>query len=267
MAFIVSIAGSDSSCGAGIQADILCINALGHHALSVVTAVTAQDQNGVNHIAYSDEATLQTQLKSAFSAFKVCVIKSGMLPTHVCVRTLATILQAQTNKYPFILDPVMCASNNSRLIQQDAGHAMVQHLFPLATLVTPNISEAEILTDRSINSLEDIVAAGKQILTLGCSAVLIKGGHTRQNPGMDVLLNSHKPNLPHYIRGEYFADRSPRGTGCTYASAIAGGLASDLSLYEAILNAKRYITSAIKNAYQIEPNYWLLNHRVAASEI
>ncbi len=267
MAFIVSIAGSDSSGGAGNQADVLCIEALGHHALSVITAVTAQDTRGVQHIAHTDETTVRSQLDAVFSTFKVGAVKSGMLPNAVSIQSLAKILQDQSNPHPYVLDPVLFASSGELLVQEESMQVMVQELFPLATVVTPNISEAERLTGRNINTLEEIIAAGSEILKLGCRAVLITCGHAESDPGVDVFLDSHSKDVPYYIHGRYIEDRSPRGTGCTYASAIACGLASHLTLYDAIQNAKRYITLAIANAYRVESDYWLLNHQVAASEL
>ena len=177
MAFIVSIAGSDSSGGAGNQADVLCIKALGHHALSVITAVTAQDTRGVQHIAHSDETTVRSQLDAVFSTFKVGAVKSGMLPNAVSIQSLAKILQDQSKPHPYVLDPVLCASSGELLVQEESMQVMVQELFPLATVVTPNISEAERLTGRNINTIEEIIAAGSEILKLGCRAVLITCGH------------------------------------------------------------------------------------------
>ena len=266
MAYVVSIAGSDSSGGAGNQADVSCIDALGHHPLSVVTAITAQDTKGVHHVSCSDKATMQAQLSAVFSSFKVSAAKSGLLPSTTAIHTLESTLRTHSDTLPYVLDPVMFASTGARLSADNTVRAMVQHLVPLATVVTPNILEAEILTGRYITSLDEIIAAGKDILELGCRAVLIKGGHAKEDPGMDVLIDSRGENVPYYIHGKYFPDRSPRGTGCTYAAAIACGLASHLSLYDAILKAKRYITAAIANAYCVEPNFWRLNHRAAASE-
>ena len=266
MAYIVSIAGSDSSGGAGNQADVSCINVLGHHALSVITAITAQDVRGVQHVTHSGQATMRAQLNAVFSSFKLGAVKSGMLPTKASIDVLATTLQARSKPLPYVLDPVMFASSSERLIQDKAMQEMIHKLFPLATVVTPNISEAECLTGRSINTIEETIAAGRDLLELGCRAVLIKGGHAKINPGVDILLDSTGGQIPHYIHGEYIANRSPRGTGCAYASAIACGLASSLTLYEAILEAKCYISLAIANGYQVNGDFWLLNHRAGASE-
>lgn len=267
MAFIVSIAGSDSSGGAGNQADVSCIEALGHRALSVITAITAQDKRAVQHIAHSDETTVQAQLDAVFSTFKIGATKSGMLPNAVSIQALAKTLKDQSKPLPYVLDPVLCASSGDSLVEEETLQLMVQQLFPLATVVTPNISEAEHLTGKHIHTLEEIISAGNEILKLGCRAVLITCGHAENEPGMDVFLDSHAKGVPYYIHGRYIADRSPRGTGCTYASAIACGLASHLTLYDAIQNAKRFITLAIANAYRVESDYWLLNPQVAASEL
>lgn len=267
MAFIVSIAGSDSSGGAGNQADVSCIEAMGHHALSVLTAITAQGMRGVQHIAHNDTTTVQAQLNAVFSSFKVNAVKSGMLPNEASIQALAKTMRGQSKPLPYVLDPVMCASSGEPLIQEESIQTMVQQLFPLATVVTPNISEAERLTGRKIETLEEIVSAGNEILNLGCQAVLITCGHAENDPGMDVFLDSRERSVPYHIQGRYIADRSPRGTGCTYASAIACGLASHLTLYDAIQKAKRYITMAIANAYQAELDVWFLNHQRAASEL
>lgn len=267
MAFIVSIAGSDSSGGAGVQADLSCIQALGHHALSVVTAITAQDVHGVQHVAHSDVSAIKAQLSAVFSSFKVGAVKSGMLPNEASIQALATLLQEQINDVPYVLDPIISASSEEILVQEDTMQLIVAHLFPLATVVTPNISEAEKLTGRNITTLEEIVSAGNEILKLGCRAVLITGGHAENDPAVDVLLDTRGgDDGPKYIRGTYIADRSPRGTGCTFASAIACELASHMSLYDAICKAKRYISSAIANAYRFDSDCWFLNHQAAVKE-
>ncbi|MYD46310.1 MAG: bifunctional hydroxymethylpyrimidine kinase/phosphomethylpyrimidine kinase [Gammaproteobacteria bacterium] len=267
MAFIASIAGSDSSGGAGIQADVSCIEALGHHALSVITAITAQDKHGVQHIKNSDETTVQAQLNAVFSSFDVGAVKSGMLPNAVNIQALARTLQDQSKPLSYVLDPVICASSGELLVQEESIQAMAQQLFPLATVVTPNISETECITGRTINTLEETISAAHEILSLGCQAVLITGGHAETDPGVDVFLDSRSKDTPAYIQDRFIADRSPRGTGCTYASAIACGLASQSTLYDAIQKAKRYITLAIANATPVESKVWFLNHQVAASEL
>lgn len=267
MAYVASIAGTDSSGGAGNQADVACIQALGHHTLSVITAVTTQDTEGVKHVAFSDNGTLKAQLNAVFGSYELDAIKSGMLPKDAGIQLIATTLQAQTHHLPYVLDPVMRASSGKSLLDKDSQHAMVKYLFPLATVVTPNIPEAEILTGRNITTMDETVAAARDILELGCNAVLIKGGHSRNEPGVDVLLDSRDVDVPQSVHCRYIEDRSPRGTGCSYASAIACGLASQLSLYEAILNAKKYITLAIENSYRVKSDFWLLNHQVAADEL
>lgn len=265
MAFIVSIAGSDSSGGAGNQADVSCVEALGHHTLSVITAITAQGLRGVEHIAFCDEQTVQAQIKSIFSSFNLGAVKSGVLPNTVGILTLAHALKTSLKPLPYVLDPVMRASSGARLMHEDSVQAMVHQLIPLASVVTPNIFEAETLTGRTITTIDEMIAAGQDLLEFGCRAVLVKGGHASNDPGVDILLDSRDVAAPHFIRDQYIAGRSPRGTGCTYASAIACGLATHLSLYDAILQAKRFITKAIANAHRLESDVWLLNHRVATS--
>lgn len=267
MAFIVSIAGSDSSGGAGNQADVSCIEALGHHSLSVITAITAQNTQEVKQVTYIDATTIQAQLKTVFTSFPLGAVKSGMLPNAAGIQCLAETLKAHPQPLPYVLDPVMRASSGARLIHEESVKVMVQQLFPLATVVTPNISEVEHLTGRTLNSFEETISAGKDILELGCRAVLIKGGHALKDPGVDVFLDSHDTDVSPYIQGKFIPDRSPRGTGCTYASAISCGLASHLSLHEAIRKAKRYITLAIANAHFVDSDCWLLNHRDAANEL
>lgn len=267
MAYVASIAGTDSSGGAGNQTDVACIQALGLQVLSVITAVTAQDTEGVKHVAFSDDDTLKAQLTAVFGSYELDAVKSGMLPKEAGIQLIATTLQAQTNPLPYVLDPVMRASSGKSLLDEDSQYAMVNYLFPLATVVTPNIPEAEILTGRNITTMDETVAAARDILDLGCQAVLIKGGHSKTEPGVDVFLDSHDVGVPQHVHCRYIKHRSPRGTGCSFASAIACGLASQLSLYEAILNAKRYITLAIEHSFRVESDFWLLNHQVAADEL
>lgn len=264
---MLAIAGSDSSGGAGLQCDVKTVSSLGLHAQTVVTALTAQSHERVSSQHHIDPLVVQDQLFSAFSNHTVDAVKSGMLPTQESVKTISAALQRFHASKAHVLDPVLRSTSGTNLVTDSAVQAMLNYLFPLSTVVTPNVMEAEVLSGIEIASQEDAIGAGRKLLEHGSDYVLIKGGHLRKSPGVDILLGPNVHSPPVFFSGFKFEqNREIRGTGCAFASAIACGLASGLLIEEAVRTAKNYITRAIQHASRLENNSWILNHKLAGEE-
>ena len=244
---ILTIAGSDSGGGAGIQADIKAISANGGFAMSVITSVTAQNTVAVTDAYDLPIPLIESQLDAVFSDFDVAGVKTGMLSSSSIVETVARKLETY-NPEVIVVDPVMISKSKFPLLKAEAIDSLKNSIIPLATLLTPNIYEAELLTDKEIQTLDDAKSAAKTISELGCDAVLVKGGHLGHENAIDVLFCEGKWS---YFEAERVETQNTHGTGCTYASAIATHLADGKSLYEAIDVSKRYITNAIKHAIDI----------------
>ena len=198
--------------------------------------------------------------------FAIAVVKSGMIGGPESIRTVAKFLSRHLADRPYVLDPVSKATSGTTLLPADAARFMQEQLFPLATVVTPNVAEAEELSGLELRTPDDAEQAGQVILKLGCQNVLITGGHWSDGAGTDVLVTRDNPTQPQFIKAENFVkDRNVRGTGCAYASAIACGLIHGLSVVDSIRKAKRYIENAVAHAIELAPNYWVLNHRRAQS--
>ncbi|MCY3884031.1 MAG: bifunctional hydroxymethylpyrimidine kinase/phosphomethylpyrimidine kinase [Gammaproteobacteria bacterium] len=266
MKTVLAIAGSDSSGGAGLQCDVKTVSSLGLHAQTVVTSVTSQTNEEVCSLDHVAPLSVQRQLTSTFNNHQVNAVKSGMIPTAESVFKVSTALQEFHDSKPYVLDPVFKSTSGTTLIMDAAAQAMLECLFPLATLVTPNVSEAEKLSGIKILSPEDAVRAGRKLLEHACRYVLIKGGHLIESPGLDILVGPNVDTPPEFVCGFEFAEnRNVHGTGCAYATAISCGLASDLDVVQAVHAAKHYITRAILNATQLANGSWILNHKLAGS--
>ena len=244
---ILTIAGSDSGGGAGIQADIKAISANGGFAMSVITSVTAQNTVAVTDAYDLPIPLIESQLDAVFSDFDVAGVKTGMLSSSSIVETVARKLETY-NPEVIVVDPVMISKSKFPLLKAEAIDSLKKMIIPLATLLTPNIYEAELLTDKEIQTIDDAKSAAKTISELGCDAVLVKGGHLGQENAIDVLFSEGKWS---YFEAERVETQNTHGTGCTFASAIATHLADGKSLDEAIDASKRYITDAIKHAIDI----------------
>lgn len=238
----LTIAGSDSGGGAGIQADLKTFAALGVHGMSVITAITAQNTVEVKVVQDVDLEVIRAQLEAVYSDIGVDAAKTGMLHTPEIIELVAEWLQEHPT--PLVVDPVMVAKSGAALLKQEARQVLVEKLLPLATVVTPNLPEAQVLAGIEIRSLDDQVRAAARIANLGPEAVVVKGGHLQRAAKSQDLL---------YIRGEirvYEAGRIPskntHGTGCVFSAAIAAGLAKGLGIEEAVADAKRVVTDAIK---------------------
>lgn len=237
----LTIAGSDSSGGAGIQADIKTMSALGVYAESVITALTAQNTTGVQGVAATEPEFILLQMESVFSDIRPNAVKIGMLPTAEAVRAVARGLQ-RFEAQNVVLDPVMVATSGAALSEAPAVEALLE-LLPQATVVTPNIPEAEVLSGVRIAAKEDMLAAAYAIQKKGAQAVLVKGGHLAGEAD-DALLEPD--GTVTWLSAERVETKNTHGTGCTLSSAIASYLAKGESLKRAVALAKQYLTQAIK---------------------
>lgn len=260
----LTIAGSDSSGGAGIQADIKTMTALGVYALSAITALTAQNTTGVFDIMEAAPAFLEKQLDAVFTDIYPDAVKIGMLSSKVIMETVTKGLIKYKAKN-IVLDPVMVATSGSRLMQEDASAYMVDKMFPLASIITPNIPETEAITSMKIESLDEMIAAGTKLYNMinakkmagnADTAVLIKGGHSIED-ATDVLISNDKVII---IKGERIDNPNTHGTGCTLSSAIASFLAKGDDIEKAVRNAKDYISGALRSGLDLGNGSGPLNH-------
>jgi hydroxymethylpyrimidine/phosphomethylpyrimidine kinase len=244
----VTIGGSDSGGGAGIQADLKTFSALGVYGASVITALTAQNTKGVFAIHEVPADFIAAQMNAVFSDFDVAAVKIGMLGNAAAIGVVARELQSRRARN-VVLDTVMAASSGERLLRPDAIGAL-RELIALASLVTPNLSEAAALVGGPAARNEDeMYAQARKLLDIGAGAVLIKGGHGEGPESVDLLVESGGATRFAMPRIE---TRNTHGTGCTLASAIAAGLAKDLSLADAVHAAKTYISAAIAAADRLQ---------------
>ncbi|GAB1387309.1 bifunctional hydroxymethylpyrimidine kinase/phosphomethylpyrimidine kinase [Melaminivora sp.] len=239
---VLTIAGSDSGGGAGIQADLKTFSALGCYGMTAITAITAQNTRGVSAIHGVPAQMLQAQIDAVVSDIGVDAVKIGMLHAPEVVQVVADAIRRHQLPH-VVLDPVMVATSGDRLIAQETVGALVRELFPLATLVTPNLDEAGWLLGRSISTAQALEPAARDLLALGARAVLVKGGHL---PGQEVIdLLADGSGLREPLQARRIATHNGHGTGCTLSSAIAAYLALGEPLVQAVRLARRYILSAI----------------------
>ena len=247
---VLSIAGSDSSGGAGIQADLKTFSALGVYGATAITAITAQNTKGVNsQLAISPEM-VYNQIVAVVEDIAPSAIKIGMLAN----KEVATVVADALSHYniPTILDPVMVSSSGHRLLSLDAQEVVKERLLPLSTLVTPNIPEMEALTAMSLTTAEEKLSAAQYLLSLGARAVLLKGGHEEGDTKCDTLYELDGRNITQlHLSTPTVATKNIHGTGCTLSSAIAAFMARGLALREAVQEAKKYISEAILSGADI----------------
>ena len=236
----LSIAGSDCSGGAGIQADLKTMTMQGVYAMSVITALTAQNTTGVRSIQESTPAFLRDQLDAVFQDISPDAVKIGMVPSDSLIRVIADRLKFYGAEN-VVVDPVMVATSGSSLMRSDAVQTLVEELLPLCTLVTPNIPEAQVLSGIPIQTKDEMIAAAKWIGDRYHCAVLLKGGHSI-NDANDLL---YADGGVTWFHGRRIDNPNTHGTGCTLSSAIAANLAKGCSLAEAVQKAKDYITGAL----------------------
>lgn len=253
---VLSIAGSDPSGGAGIQADIKTITAHKHYAMAVIVSLTAQNTTAVSGVLNCSPEFVEAQIDSVLSDITPDAIKLGMLSNADIMRSVAKMLK-KYNCTNIILDPVMVATTGGRLMDESALEVYTKELFNLASVVTPNLPEASALSGMEINNMDDMKAAAIKISNYGCKSVLIKGGHLREDAAVDLL----------YENGEFGQFCVPKvdtnnthGTGCTLSSAIACNIASGLSINQSVKNAKEYVTNALKGGLVIGHGNGPINH-------
>lgn len=242
---VLTIAGSDSGGGAGIQADLKTFAAFGTYGLSVITAVTAQNTTGVIGVEVLPPSMIEKQLDAVFEDIRIDAVKIGMVANQESIHVIANKLRQYQPKI-VILDPVMVSTTGSRLLEQSAVEALKDELFPLATLITPNRFEAQILLNTQCNSLDEYIQAAKKLKGFTAGEVLIKGGHAMQEEkAIDVFSTGD------VFETERVQTKHDHGTGCSLSSAIAALMAKGWSLVKAIQEAKEFVTEGLKHAYPI----------------
>ncbi|MFT3774912.1 MAG: bifunctional hydroxymethylpyrimidine kinase/phosphomethylpyrimidine kinase [Minicystis sp.] len=255
---VLIVAGSDSGGGAGIQADIKTVTALGGFAMTAVTALTAQSTLGVFGVHPVPAAFVAQQMEIVLDDLGADAIKTGMLHDAEVIEAVARVLADRAPAVPLIVDPVMVAKGGASLLERSAKDALVEQLFPLATLITPNLPEAEALLGRRVADVVAMREAARELQSMGPAAVLVKGGHLEGDTLTDVLRTAAGEEV--LIAGMRIPTRSTHGTGCTLASAIATGLAQGLTLPVAVEQARAYLVEAIRTAPALGHGHGPLNH-------
>lgn len=243
---VLIIAGSDSGGGAGIQADIKTVTALGGYAATAITALTIQNTLGVNGVVATPHKAVRAQMEAVLGDIGADVLKTGMLGDKLLVETLAEAFEDLAPKTPRVIDPVMVATSGDILLPQGAVDAVRKLLVPGAALVTPNSHEAEVLTGKAVDGLNGQRRAAEKLLDMGATAALIKGGHIPGDVIVDVLATQQGE---HFFDGPRIVTKATHGTGCTLASGIAAGLARGLSLKDAIALSRAFLFEAISRAH------------------
>ena len=251
----LSIAGSDSSGGAGIQADIKTMTMNGVYAMSAITALTAQNTTGVREIQESTPEFLRQQIDAVFEDIFPDAVKIGMVSSGELIRVIADRLRYHGARN-IVVDPVMVATSGAVLMKTDAVQRLINELLPLAVLVTPNIPEAQVLSGQSIENKEDMMTAAKQISERYACAVLLKGGH-RVNDANDLLYANGEFR---WFEGKRIDNPNTHGTGCTLSSAIASNLAKGFDLSESVKRAKDYISGALSAMLDLGQGSGPINH-------
>jgi hydroxymethylpyrimidine/phosphomethylpyrimidine kinase len=251
----MTIAGSDSGGGAGVQADLKTFAALGVYGASAITAITAQNTLGVTAVLELPPELVAAQIDAILFDIGTDAVKTGMLANSRIIQVVANKVK-EHGLSNLVVDPVMVAKGGDRLLQEEAVEALRSLLIPLATVVTPNLPEAAVLVGRSVESLEDARRAATDIVAMGAKSAVVKGGHLKGD-AVDVFYDGRKLLEFTAVRIE---TTSTHGTGCTFASAIAAGLAQGMALEEAVARAKEYVTEAIRRAFPLGGGHGPLNH-------
>jgi hydroxymethylpyrimidine/phosphomethylpyrimidine kinase len=252
---VMTIAGSDSGGGAGIQADLKTFAALGVYGTSAITAITAQNTLSVTSVLELPPDLVCAQIDAIIADIGTDAVKTGMLANSLIIKAVAD----KAREYSFsniVVDPVMIAKGGDNLLQAAAVETLRNVLIPLATVVTPNLPEAAVLLDRGVESLEDARQAAMDIVAMGAKSAVVKGGHLKGN-AVDVLYDGCKLREFSAVRLD---TTSTHGTGCTFASAIAAGLAQGMAVEDAVTRAKEYVTASIRNTFAMGGGHGPLNH-------
>lgn len=257
---VLSIAGSDCSGGAGIQADLKTISALGSYAATAITAITVQNTCGVRAIHPVPAEIVKGQIAAVMENIHPEAIKIGMVNDTAVIRAIVESLKFYHPRH-VVFDPVMVSTSGHKLIEDDAIRLITEELMPLADVITPNLQEAEVLCGKQLSTVSDMQQAAKELLKFGCKAVLLKGGHLGGNQMVDVLLMVGR-TAPRLYSATKVESRNTHGTGCSLSSAIATLLAQGRSLPEAVDGAKTYVREGIRKGKDIEigSGHGPLNH-------
>ncbi|ELC8441202.1 bifunctional hydroxymethylpyrimidine kinase/phosphomethylpyrimidine kinase [Clostridium perfringens] len=243
----LTIAGSDSSGGAGIQADIKSFSANGVYGMSIITAITAQNTQGVFGIMDVTPEIIEKQIDVIFNDIEVDAIKIGMVSKIESIEAISNTLRKVENLPQIVLDPVMVSKSGFKLLSNDAKNTLIEKLIPLSTLITPNLPEAEELLEREIVTIEDMKKAAIDIKKMGAKNVLIKGGHL-EGEATDLLYDGEGFVI---FEQDRINTKHTHGTGCTLSSAITANLAKGMDITNAVKAGKEYITGAIKNGFEL----------------
>jgi len=260
---VLIVAGSDSGGGAGIQADIKTVTALNGYAMTAITALTAQDTITVHAIQEVPAAFIRQQMRVVLDDLGADCIKTGMLHRREVIDAVVDVIEERPDGRPLVVDPVMVAKGGARLLDPDTTATLKARLILHATLLTPNLPEAEALTGLQIRDVGDMKRAAEMLLSMGPKAVLVKGGHLPSAVVTDVLATVDGMTVMQQPRIE---SRSTHGTGCTLASAIATGLAQGISLHDAVTRARAYVARAIATAPGFGRGHGPLNHAHTVGE-
>ena len=257
---ILTIAGSDSSGGAGIQADLKTIEALGGFGVSVITAITAQNTQGVRGIHPIPTEMIQQQFEAIAEDIEIAALKTGMLHNSQTIETIVDCIK-KFNIKKVVVDPVMVSTSGHILIENDTINILKNKLFPLATIITPNIDETEILLDRKIKKMQDMEKAAMDLTKLGCQCALVKGGHLPYEDLVDTYYNIQSKKIQN-IKSKKIDTINTHGTGCTLSAAIATELGKNKNIDIAIHNAHKYLYDALLSGknYKLGKGFGPLHH-------
>lgn len=255
MKTVLTIAGSDSCGGAGIQADLKTFSALGAYGMSVITAVTAQNTMGVFNVRELDVDIIRDQIDCLFDDIKIDAVKVGMVSSIEIIDVIGECLK-KNNADNIVVDPVMVSKSGYHLLREEAKEELVKVLFPLAEVVTPNLFEAELITGDKIENLAQMEVAAVKINGLGGMKVIVKGGHLTGD-AIDVVYDGKNFS---YLKGTRIETKNTHGTGCTFSSAIAALLARGYTVAEAARQAKEYINGAIEHSFELGRGVGPTNH-------
>ena len=251
----LTIAGSDSSGGAGVQADLKTFSAIGTYGMSVITAITAQNTQGVFLVEDLSKEIIEKQIEVVFEDIEPKAIKIGMVSSPEIINTIVNTLKKYNPKY-LVVDPVMISKSGYSLLKPEAKKSLIEELIPMAYIITPNTQEAEEITGLKINNVHDMREVGKKILQLGPKYVLMKGGHL-EGDAVDVLISKDTFEV---FKEERLYRKNTHGTGCTLSSAITSHLALGYDIVEAVKLSKEYITESIRESFDIGKGVGPVNH-------
>lgn len=251
----LTIAGSDSSGGAGIQADLKTFSAIGTYGMSVITAITAQNTEGVFAVEELSREIIKKQIQVIFADIEPAAVKIGMVSSAEIILDIVEMLKRYNPKY-LVVDPVMISKSGYSLLKPEAKGNLIKYLIPMAYLITPNVPEAEEITGIEIKSLDDMKMVGEKILALGPKYVLMKGGHL-EGDAIDVLIGK---DVFEVYKSKRINKKNTHGTGCTISSAITAHLALGYDIKEAVALSKKYITEAIEHSFDIGHGVGPVNH-------